>query len=245
MDKKERIQKLISISGVASRRAAESLINEGKVLINGKVATLGDKGSFSDDITVDGISIQKQEKVYYLLNKPTGTICTLKDPMNRTIVTSLINDNRYIFPVGRLDYNTTGTLLITNDGELSQKLTHPSFEIKRVYRARLSEPLTREQLNFLNSDKVMIDGKHSKQEVTQVDTRSFVVVLTSGMNHHVKKLFQLVNRSVVQLTRIEFAGLTHVGSLEKGQYRKLKPKEIKWLMELTSAKKTTKSNKEQ
>lgn len=237
MSQKERIQKLISISGIASRRAAEELIIAGKVKVNGKVATLGDKGDFNDDITVDGVPIKKQEKVYYLLNKPVGTICTLKDPMNRPLVTDLINDNNYIFPVGRLDFNTTGTLLITNDGELSQKLTHPSYEIKRVYRARLSEPLTRDQLKFLNSDTVMIDGKHSKQEVTQVDNRSYVVVLTSGMNHHVKKLFQLVSRSVVQLTRIEFAGLTHVGDLEKGQYRKLKPKEIRWLKELAEKKK--------
>ena len=230
----ERIQKLMSQAGVASRRKAEELILKGKVTINGKVATLGDKATFSDDIWVNNKQIAfAQEKVYYVLNKPPKTISTVSDPEGRLTVIDLIKDTTKLFPVGRLDWDTTGTLLITNDGEMSNRLIHPSYEIIRVYRARVDSPLTEEQLKILNSDDVTIDGKPSKQTVTKVDTKSYVVTLTQGSYHHVKKLFEVVNHKVIKLTRIEFAGISHVGNLSIGEYRKLSPKEIKWLKQLT------------
>lgn len=229
----ERVQKLISQAGVASRRKAEELIIAKKVKINGKVAMLGDKASFNDEITVNGIALTKEENVYILLNKPPRIITSASDPQGRQTVIDLIDIDKKIFPIGRLDYETTGTLLLTNDGALAHKLMHPSFEIKRVYRARLNEPLEKESLEFLNSNRVVLDNSASKQTVTQDDTKTYIVTLAVGTNHHVKRLFELVDREVITLTRIEFAGLTHVGELSQGQWRFLKPKEIKWLHTLT------------
>ncbi len=233
----ERLQKLISQAGIASRRAAEELILKGKVTINGKKATLGDKGSFADNILVNGMPLLKEEHVYYLMNKPEKTICSLKDPQGRVVITDLINDQRHIFPVGRLDYDTTGTILLTNDGELSNRLTHPSYQVVRVYRARLSAPVSDRDLAFLNSDDVYLDDRQSKQKVSQVDKKSYVVALTVGTYHHVKRLFELVDNNVMSLTRIEFAGLSHVDKLARGQYMELKGRDVRWLKKLVGIEK--------
>lgn len=231
----ERIQKILSQAGIASRRKAEELISAGKVVVNGKVAKLGDKANFSDEIWVNGRQIVgEEEKVYYILNKPPKSISSVSDPEGRRTVIDLIDDNRKLFPVGRLDWDTTGTLLITNDGEMSNRLIHPKYEVIRVYRARVSEPLSEEDLEFLNGDQVFIKDQKSEQTVTKVDKKSYVVALKQGSYHHVKRLFELVENKVIKLTRIEFAGLTHVGNLSLGDYRKLTPKEIKWLKKLTS-----------
>ena len=145
----ERIQKILSQAGIASRRKAEELISAGKVVVNGKVAKLGDKADFSDEIWVNGRQIVGEEdKVYYILNKPPKSISSVSDPEGRRTVIDLIDDNRKLFPVGRLDWDTTGTLLITNDGEMSNRLIHPKYEVIRVYRARVSEPLSEEDLEF-------------------------------------------------------------------------------------------------
>ncbi|WKX02223.1 pseudouridine synthase [Candidatus Mycoplasma mahonii] len=229
-----RIQKLMSQAGIASRRKSEEIISEGRVIINGKVATLGDKATFADEIIVDGKPLFKEEDVYYMINKPERIICSLSDPQNRTIITDLIDDDRHIFPIGRLDYNTTGTLLLTNDGELSNKLTHPSFGVVKVYRARLLRSMTLEELKYLNSDQIIIDDKESKQKVTKVENKTYVIALTTGTYHHVKRLFEIVNNEVLSLTRIEFAGLSHAGNLSKGKYRKLTSEEVTTLKELQS-----------
>lgn len=230
---KERLQKILSQAGVASRRKAEELIEAGKVIVNGTKATLGDKASFDDEITVNGMPIMgKETKVYYLMNKPPKSICTVKDPKGRRTVIDLIDDNRKLFPVGRLDWDTSGTLLITNDGELSNKLIHPRHEIIRVYRAKLDRTLTDKELKFLNGNNVMLDDKQSKQKVVHDEAKAYVVTIALGSYHHVKRLFELVDSEVMRLTRIEFAGITHVGELSYGEYRELKPKEIKWLKNL-------------
>ncbi len=213
----ERLQKILSQAGIASRRKAEELILARKVKVNGQVAQLGDKASFEDDITVDGVPLAKEEKVYIMLNKPEKTISTVEDPQGRETVVDIVDVPHKIFPVGRLDYDTTGTLLLTNDGELSHRLTHPSFEVLRVYRARLNDPLPDESLAFLNSEKVKIDEVPSKQKVTKADNKTYVVTLHVGSYHHIKRLFELVDREVIKLTRIEFAGLTHAGDLQQGQ----------------------------
>ena len=236
--KKERLQKILSQAGVASRRKAEEMIKAKKVTVNGKIALLGDKASFDDQILVNGTLIKTQEeKVYYLLNKPEKTISSVFDPQKRKTVIDLIDDNRKIFPVGRLDWNTTGTLLITNDGAMANKLMHPKYKIKRVYRVKINQKLTNQELEFLNGNNVYLNHKKSKQEIMQVDQKAYVVSLWTGSYHHVKKLFELVDKKVIKLTRIEFAGLTHVKSLSKGKYRLLKVKEIKWLKTLTNLNK--------
>lgn len=223
----DRLQKIIAQAGIASRRKAEELISQGLVKVNGNVAKLGDKATFKDQITINGQPIsQKEDFVYYVLNKPDRVISTAKDPEGRVTVTQLIDEPRRIYPVGRLDYDTTGVLLMTNDGELAHRLTHPSYEVLRVYRARITRPLTEEELAFLNSDKVIINGKPSKQKVTKVDTKSYMVVLHVGTYHHVKELFKTVDTEVLQLKRVEYAGITVEGVPVSG-YRRLTVKEVR------------------
>ncbi|WP_416756624.1 pseudouridine synthase [Mycoplasma aquilae ATCC BAA-1896] len=231
MVKEERIQKLLSQAGIASRREAESMILAGRVKLNGRLAKLGDKATFADTILVDNQPIQGQEeKVYFVLNKPPKTVCTLKDNFNRTIVTDLIDTPYRIFPVGRLDYDTTGVLILTNDGELASKLTHPSYGVVRVYRARLNEPLDKRQMAKLNKP-VMINGTWSKQDVIQADVKSYFVVLTQGTYHHVKELFKTVDRQVINLKRVEYGGIT-CKNIPVGMYRPLTIKEVKTLYSL-------------
>ncbi|QNM93898.1 rRNA pseudouridine synthase [Mycoplasma sp. Pen4] len=224
---KERLQKILSQAGIASRREAENIIKQGRVKVNGKVATLGDKATFSDDILVDNIPIEEENKVYFVLNKPPKTVCTLKDNFNRTIVTDLIDTPYKIFPVGRLDYDTTGVLILTNDGDLANKLMHPSYQVVRVYRARLNEPLATRELAKLNKP-VMVNKKWSNQTVIPADTKSYFVVLTQGTYHHVKELFKAVNKEVINLKRVEYGGVT-VNNIPVGKYRPLTLKEIKTL----------------
>lgn len=230
---KQRLQKILSLAGVASRREAESLILQKRIKVNGLIAKLGDKASFNDEILLDNKPItHPQEKVYYVLNKPPKTICTLKDNFQRTLVTDLIDSPYKVFPVGRLDYDTTGVLLITNDGELSNKLLHPKYQIFRVYRARLNEPLSRQELKELNKP-VYINKTLSKQDVLAIADapKSYLVVLSQGTYHHVKELFKIVNKTVLNLKRLEYAGIT-VDKMPLGTFRKLTLKEIKDLKNL-------------
>ncbi|MBX4209949.1 MAG: rRNA pseudouridine synthase [Mollicutes bacterium PWAP] len=229
MNNTEKLQKIIAYSGLTSRRKAEFLINEGKVKVDGKVASLGDRASKKQNITVNGVPIVEEQKVYYLLNKPDGVITSASDDRGRVTVLDLTQIPERVFPVGRLDYNTKGTLLLTNDGDLTHKLTHPRYEVKRVYKAKLNKVLSFEELEFLNGGSVKVNGKYSIQTVTLDEKRSYVVTLSVGSYHHVKLLFENVDANVNNLTRIEYAGISHVGNLSKGQYRKLTPKEIKKL----------------
>ncbi|QZE12403.1 pseudouridine synthase [Mycoplasma sp. Ms02] len=221
----ERLQKLLSQAGIASRREAENLIKAGRVKVNGKVAELGQKASFKDHISVDNVPINQENKVYYVLNKPEKTICSLKDNFNRTLVTELIPSRERIFPVGRLDYDTTGVLIMTNDGELSNKLIHPRYQILRKYRARLNEPLNKIELKRLNKP-VPIKNTMSIQTVEQLDTKTYLVSLRVGTYHHVKELFEYVNKKVINLKRVEFAGIT-VEKIPVGEHRRLSIKEVK------------------
>lgn len=230
----EKIQKLIAHSGYTSRRNAEIFVKEGVVKINGKTAVIGDRATFDDIITIKNIRIKPEEKVYYLLNKPTKTISSLKDNFNRKKVTDFIQTKYRIFPVGRLDYNTTGVLLLTNDGELANKLIHPRYSIIRKYRARLDQALTKKELYELNKTQ-MVNNKPYEQIVEQVENKTYLVTLTAGSYHHIKLLFQNVNKLVISLKRVEFAGL-NVNKIPLGEYRKLNFKEIKMLHHLTKDK---------
>ncbi|WP_036430490.1 pseudouridine synthase [Mycoplasmopsis felis] len=230
---KERLQKILSQAGVCSRREAENLIKENKVKVNGMIAKLGDKASFQDEILVNNIPIKEEEKVYYVLNKPKKTISTLKDNFNRTSVVDLMDVPYKIFPVGRLDYDTTGVLIMTNDGELTNKLLHPKYQIPRVYRARLNEQLNKIELKKLNGI-VKVNGVKSVQNVLPINEespKSYFVILTQGTYHHVKELFKTVNKIVISLKRIEYAGIT-VDKMPLGTYRKLTIKEVKDLKNL-------------
>jgi len=235
----ERLQKVISDNGYTSRRKAEELIKEGKVLVNGEVATIGLKVNPSDEIIIDGNILTKDidSKVYYLLNKPRGVVTTASDEKGRKTVIDIIETDKRIYPVGRLDYDTTGALLLTNDGELTNKLTHPSNNIDKVYVAKIKGIITGIDINKLKNGVKIDNYKTSKCRVKlksyDKKTQTSLVELTihEGHNHQVKKMFESVGYDVIKLTRVRFAFLD-VKSLKSGEYRSLLPHEVKKLYSL-------------
>jgi len=238
----ERLQKIIANSGVASRRKAEELILIGKVKVNGEVVLeLGTKVNENAEIEVDGKIISKEDKVYYLLNKPRGVVTTTKDEHDRKTVVDLIEDERRIYPVGRLDYDTTGLLLLTNDGELANGLMHPRNEIDKVYVAKIKGSLNPKELMMLKNG-VLIDGVKTKRARVKVrkidkmsDTSIVEITIHEGKNHQVKKMFEAVNHEVLKLKRESVAFLDLRG-LNSGEYRKLNPKEVAKLYALVDKK---------
>lgn len=228
----ERLQKVIASSGITSRRKAEELIVNGKVKVNGKVVTeLGTKVDSKDTIEVNNKIIEKEEKEYYLLNKPRGVITSTSDDKGRTTVVDLIDTNSRIYPVGRLDYDTTGALLLTNDGEFANILTHPKNNIDKVYLAKLNGIIKGEQINKLK-DGVMLDNvliKPSRVKLKKTDpvknTSMVEITIHEGKNHEVKRLFESVGFLVDKLTR-ERIGIFNLEGLKSGEYRKLTLKEV-------------------
>ncbi|MDC8963049.1 pseudouridine synthase [Metamycoplasma hyosynoviae] len=201
-----RIQKYLSNKGVASRREVERLIEAKRIKINGQIAKLGDTVCESDQILLDSRKIETKtpEKIYILLNKPRAVICTRNDPKGRRTIFDLVAENKYLFSVGRLDYNTTGVILLTNDGELTNYLSHPSNQIKREYIATVEKELSNEDLKLLNSNNFILDGKISKQVVKKISPLVYQVELCEGRNHHVKNMFLAINNSVKNLHRKRF-----------------------------------------
>lgn len=228
----ERLQKVIAQAGIASRRKAEELIKDGKVKVNGEVKKeLGTKVSESDKVEVNNKPIEKETKEYYLLNKPRGVITTTNDEHGRKIVTDLIETSARIYPVGRLDYDTTGAILLTNDGEFANILMHPSNKIDKVYLAKLEGIIKGEQINALKNgvmlDDVLVKASRVKlKKVNQENSTSMVeITIHEGKNHQVKRMFESVGFHVEKLTR-ERIGIFDINNLKSGQYRKLTPKEV-------------------
>ena len=228
----ERLQKVIASSGLTSRRKAESLIKEGKVKVNGKVVTeLGTKVNTSDEIIVDNKILEKEAKEYYLLNKPRGVITSTSDDKGRKIVTDFINTSARIFPVGRLDYDTTGVLLLTNDGEFANILTHPKNNIEKVYLAKLEGIIKKEQIDQLKKgvllDEVLVKASRVKLKKVNIDSNTCMVEINihEGKNHQVKRMFEAVGYHVEKLTRKRLDIFT-TENLQSGEYRKLTPKEV-------------------
>lgn len=231
----KRLQKYISECGIASRRKAEELITSGKVSVNGEVVTtLGTKINETDVVMVNNKLIKEDLKEYYLLYKPREVISSVKDDKNRKTVCDLIKTKTRIFPVGRLDYDTTGIILLTNDGELSNILMHPSREVTKEYYAKVKGFFKKEYAVKLSSG-VILNGKKTKKAVFKLDRYdkkndvSYVkVVITEGRNHQVKDMFKLFNYDVVKLKREKYAFLDLTG-LKSGEYRPLSLKEVKRL----------------
>ena len=235
----ERISKVISNSGYTSRRGADKLISEGKVMINGKQAILGEQVGNDDIITIDGKILEKNagNYEYYILNKPRGVISTSNDEKGRKTVVDLIDTKTRIYPVGRLDYDTTGAILLTNDGELTNKLIHPKNNIDKVYLAKVEGILTGADINKLKNGVKIDNYKTSPAKVKlksyNKKTNSSMVILTihEGHNHQVKKMFEVIGFKVNKLTRISFAGID-VKKLKSGEYCKLSLKEVQKLYSL-------------
>ena len=210
----ERLQKLIAESGICSRRKAEELILKGKVKVNGEVITkLGTKVDSNDVILVDGKKIKTEKKEYYLLNKPRNYICSLEDKEGRKIITELIDTKARIYPVGRLDYDTTGLIIMTNDGTLANILMHPKNRVEKTYLAKIKPCLTMEELFSLKAG-ISIDGivcHPSRVKIKKHDPRKEVdlieITIHEGRNHIIKNLFKAINHDVLKLTRTKYAFL--------------------------------------
>jgi 23S rRNA pseudouridine2605 synthase len=229
-----RLNKFISNSGICSRREADELIKTGLVEVNGKIITeMGFMVQLKDEVKFDGNQVKPEKPVYFLLNKPKGFISTSIDEKARKTVLDLVqNATPYrIYPVGRLDRQTTGVLLLTNDGDLTKKLTHPSHNIKKIYHVSLDKKLTNDDLEKIKK------GVHLHEGIAQVDAVSFIegapktevgLEIHIGWNRVVRRVFAKLGYEVEKLDRVSFAGLTKK-NLKRGDYRELSPKEASFL----------------
>lgn len=236
----ERLQKFLAEAGVASRRKAEELIAAGKIKVNGKVVTeLGTKIDPNKDEVLyldKEVSTKEVELVYIMLHKPEGYVTTAKEQFGRPGVMDLVRDVKArIFPVGRLDYDTSGLLLLTNDGDLTYKLTHPKHDVDKTYIAKLyGTPDDMDLQKFRRG--VVIDGKQTKPAKMQIlekgERQSTVeIIIHEGRNRQVRKMCEAIKHPVAQLKRVATGDLTMV-DLPKGKYRHLTPKEVKYLKSL-------------
>ena len=232
-----RLQKYMAMCGVASRRASEQMILEGRVSVNGeKVLELGTKIELGcDNVSVDGKLIKTAGKKYYImLNKPVGYVSTVKDQFDRPTVIDLLSEEIHtrIFPVGRLDYDTEGLLLLTNDGDFSYKITHPKFHIEKTYDAVLKGGISIGGINALKRGVVIDDYKTSPAAVEILDAKSGYttvrITIHEGKNRQVRKMFEAVGSKVTELRRISI-GKVELGTLPLGRWRYLTSHEINYL----------------
>jgi 23S rRNA pseudouridine2605 synthase len=234
-----RLNKYIANAGVCSRREADKLIVSGAVKVNGVVVTeLGTKVSAHDKVQYGDQSLKREKLRYVLLNKPKGFITTTDDPRERKTVMSLIAKacKERVYPVGRLDRNTTGLLLFTNDGDLAKKLIHPRHRIKKIYHVVLDKALTKNDMNLI------LGGIHLEDGLIRVDAIEYIgdgkdkkqlgIELHSGKNRVIRRIFEKLNYNVVRLDRVSFAGLTKK-NLPRGEWRLLEEKEISFLKMLS------------
>lgn len=235
----ERVQKVIAECGYCSRRSAEKLILQGKVKVNGKIVLeLGTKVSKGDSIEVEGVVIDNNKNYeYYLLYKPRGVVSTTSDDKGRKCVVDLIDTTTRIYPVGRLDYDTTGVLILTNDGKLANKLMKPNSEIDKTYIAKVEGILTGYDIKRLRKG-IIIDGKKTSNAIVKLkniskekQTSLVEIIIHEGKNHQVKKMIEAVGKKVIKLKRERYAFLDLKG-LKAGEYRRLSNKEVAILYSL-------------
>ena len=226
-----RLNKFIANSGICSRREADQYIQAGVVTVNGEVVTeLGSKVNvFTDDIRFNGERIRGEEKVYIVMNKPKGFVTTASDPhAEKTVMDLLKKCSARVFPVGRLDKNTTGVLMFTNDGEIAERLTHPSYDKKKIYQVILDKPLSQEDFNKICEGITLNDGDIKAYELEFIDPedhRKLGIEIHSGKNRIVRRIFESLGYDVKALDRVYFAGLTKKG-LKKGEWRYLSEGEV-------------------
>lgn len=235
----ERLQKVIANSGYTSRRKAEELISLGHVYVNDELITeLGFKVSGTDVISIDGNILNKDiKKEYYLLNKPREVICSVSDEVGRKTVVDIVKTESRIYPVGRLDYDTTGLVILTNDGELANILMHPKHKVYKTYVAKIDGILN--ELDFkkirngilIDNRKLIVDYLKVKKIDKEKNTSLVEVTIHEGRNHIIRKLFEKLGYDVIKLHRSKLAFLTDKG-ISSGEYRELSLKEVKTLYSL-------------
>lgn len=230
-----RLNKYLADAGICSRREADKLIESGAVMVNGEIVTqLGTKVSRADKVQYGGETLKREKLQYVLLNKPKDFITTSDDPQNRRTVMTLIENacKERIYPVGRLDRNTLGLLLFTNDGELAKKLTHPKYRAKKIYHVFLNKPMTKNDIIKLGEGIELEDGFIQPDKISYVtsenDKKQIGVEIHSGRNRIVRRMFEHLGYKVLKLDRVIFAGLTKK-DLPRGKWRKLTEKEINLL----------------
>ena len=229
----ERLQKVIASSGYCSRRKAEDLIINSKVMVNGRIVNeLGVKVKGDDVIKVENNVITREEKEYYVINKPRGVLSTTKDDTDRKTIIDYIETDKRIYPVGRLDYDTTGLLLLTNDGEFANNMMKPSSMIEKTYLAKINGILTKEEkLKLLSLKKYKVDNIKVKSINKTNQTSLVEITIHEGKNHEIKNIFKTINYDTLKLTRISY-GFLDIKDLKSGEYRKLNIKEVKKLYSL-------------
>ena len=249
----ERLQKRIAESGVCSRRKAEELITAGKVKVNGVVITLlGTKVSYNDIIEVDGKIIEKEEKKYYVINKPRGVVCTASDDRGRKTILDILPERikqERIYPVGRLDYDTKGVLLLTNDGEFMNAMVGPKSGIEKEYLARVKGIMTMTDVKKL-TEGVVLNGKKTLPAVVEIVSfdrehgSSLVkIIITEGNYHQVKEMFKSIDHEVKKLTRVRFGNI-NVNNLKEGEIKVLSIHEVKTLYGLAKQSRNINKHKE-
>ncbi len=229
---KLRLHKILAAAGIASLRKAEQLIAEGRVQVNGETASVGDFADpESDDIVADGNQVSAEQKRYLLLNKPTGFVTTVADPHGRPTVMDLVDVRERVYPIGRLDTDTEGLLLLTNDGNFSQRMAHPRFEIEKTYRAELGKSLSAEGEMLLARGIRLEDGPTAPARLRVVSKRRRRVEITihEGRNRIVRRMFESVGSPVTKLRRVRFGSLG-LDDVPKGRWRDLQGREVDALL---------------
>ncbi|HOZ54159.1 MAG TPA: pseudouridine synthase [Bacilli bacterium] len=234
----ERLQKVIASAGVCSRRKAEELIKQGKVKVNNSVVTeMGFKVGLNDKVTVNNQELKNEQKEYYLFYKPKSVLSTTSDDKGRKTVLNYFDTKARIYPVGRLDYDTTGVLLLTNDGDFANLMMHPSSNIEKVYVAKIEGVLNGEEIHTLKEGFILDKELYKVDKLKIVDasksknTSIIKIMIHEGKNHHIKKLFEHINKNIIKLKRESYSFLD-LGNLKPGEWRRLNPKEIKKLYSL-------------
>jgi 23S rRNA pseudouridine2605 synthase len=243
----ERLQKILSKAGVSSRRAAEKMIAEGRISVNRIVVTgPGTKADpEKDEIRVDGRLVSLEtERIYLMLHKPKGYVTTLSDPQGRPIVTDLLNGvAARVYPVGRLDYDSEGLLILTNDGEFAQRLQHPRYGIPKTYRVKVEGRFSKGELKALEKGIDLPDGRFAPAEVqlekTNPGSTWLTLTLTDGRNRVIRRVFDSIGHSVTRLIRVAVADIT-LASLREGTWRMMTPREVERLLALAGSRKKEK-----
>jgi len=225
-----RLNAYLARAGVASRRGAEELIRAGRVRVNGEVAGLATFVEPRDTVELDGSPIEPEPLTYVLLHKPKGVVTTARDPQGRPTVVGLVGHERRVVPVGRLDADTTGALVLTNDGPLAHRLMHPRYEVDKVYEAEVEGEPSDEALAQLAEGVELEDGKTSPGKVDRLSPSRIELTIHEGKKHQVKRMLQAVGHPVRSLHRSGYAGLTLDG-LVPGEWRELTPEEVAALRE--------------